>query len=266
MGILNLTPDSFSDGGAYNSVEGALARAQSLIDEGADIIDMGAESTRPDSSPIEEQEELARLLAPLKAVRKRFENIPISIDTYKPSVAASAIECGADIINDVRAAGCAGGYDASSEMPKLAAKLNCPLIIMHNSFGAQIAGEIKEDVLSSLLKSAQICLDAGLSKSQIVFDIGFGFGKTSAQNLEMLKNIDYFRRGGYPLLLGLSRKRTIGEVTGLPKDDRDLPSAIADAWALFKGGVDILRVHNVAKNKIAIEMVAAIKCPGKWTK
>ncbi len=265
MGILNITPDSFSDGGKFCAPDSALKRAEAMIAQGADIIDIGAESTRPASKKISAEEELQRLLPVLKNLRKAFSEIAISVDTYKPDVARAAIEAGADIVNDV----CGAMWRNESGEAKMAqtcAELKCPVVLMHNSFDNGISGDAVEEIKKSLLQSVQICADAGVTENQIILDVGFGFGKTPAQNLEILKRIAEFRVLGKPLLLGLSRKSTLGAITGRPENMRDEETLAANAWAVSQSGADIIRVHDVAKNKIALDVLKAIRCGIKWTK
>ena len=267
MGILNLTPDSFSDGGSFTTPDLALRRAADIVGQGADIIDMGAESTRPDCVKISEQEELDRLMPSLKAVRKEFPDIPISIDTYKSKVAMAAIEAGADMINDVLGARYEMASDgASSPMAVVAAQTKAPIVLMHNCFDSPIAERenILEKISDSLKDSARLCIESGVDKNAIVLDPGFGFGKSAAQNLEILKNMGMLKKLGYPILLGLSRKRTLGAITGRPPHERDDETAFANLYAIFSGSADIIRVHNVEKNVIALKIFEAINSPEKW--
>ncbi len=266
MGILNLTPDSFSDGGAFCTPELALKRAEQIVEQGGDIIDMGAESTRPDCVKISEEEELKRLLPPLRAVRNEFPDIPISVDTYKSRVALAAVDAGADIINDV----CGARFNlenGKSPMAKAAAETKAPIILMHNGFEypADDGEDILKAVAESLKESARLCLEAGVDKDSIIIDAGFGFGKSHRQNLELLRGMPALRSLGYPILLGLSRKRTLGAVCGRPAPRRDDETAFANLYAAFSKSVDIIRVHNVEKNVIALKMFEAINSPEKWT-
>ncbi len=230
MGIVNVTPDSFSDGGKYFSIDAATAHAKKLIDDGADIIDVGAESTRPDATPISIDEELSRLEKILPAVKNL--GVPISIDTYKPEVAAQAQELGADIINDV-----CGLED--SRMIDVAKKFGAPVIAMHNEKCSD--GDIIDDVKKFFRRT--------LAKfdGQIIFDPGIGFGKTYEENLEIIRRLDELKnldgRENF-LMLGVSRKSFIGKLTGLPIDERDEATGAICVHAISKG-VDIVRVHNV---------------------
>ena len=230
MGIVNVTPDSFSDGGKYFSIDAATAHAKKLIDDGADIIDVGAESTRPDATPISIDEELSRLEKILPAVKNL--GVPISIDTYKPEVAAQAQELGADIINDV-----CGLED--SRMIDVAKKFGAPVIAMHNEKCCDecIICDVKKFFGRTLANCA----------AQIIFDPGIGFGKTYEENLEIIRRLDELKnldgRENF-LMLGVSRKSFIGKLTGLPIDERDEATGAICVHAISKG-VDIVRVHNV---------------------
>ena len=226
MGILNITPDSFSDGGFFYSPENAIRHAKKLVEDGADIIDIGAESTRPNFTPISANEEISRLEKILPAI-KNF-GVPISIDTYKPEVAEFALQNGAAIINDV-----------SGKMFDVAEKYNAPIIAMHNKKTSD--GDIISDIKNFF---RQIYRD----DLQIIFDVGIGFGKTQEENLIVLKNLQEFKfidGKKIPLLLGVSRKSVIGYATGFEVDNRDAATGAICVLAISHG-VNILRVHNVA--------------------
>ena len=226
MGILNITPDSFSDGGFFYSPENAILHAKKLVEDGADIIDIGAESTRPNFTPISANEEISRLEKILPAI-KNF-GVPISIDTYKPEVAEFALQNGAAIINDV-----------SGKMFDVAEKYNAPIIAMHNKKTSD--GDIISDIKNFF---RQIYRD----DLQIIFDVGIGFGKTQEENLIVLKNLQEFKfidGKKIPLLLGVSRKSVIGYATGFEVDNRDAATGAICVLAISHG-VNILRVHNVA--------------------
>ena len=230
MGILNVTPDSFSDGGFFNSLEKATFHAKNIIDDGADIIDIGAESTRPNFTPISAKEEISRLEKIIPAV-KNF-GVPISIDTYKPEVAAVALELGAEIINDIN------GLD--DEMIKVAEKFHAPVIAMHNrKFDGNVIDDIKNFFTQTLKRYG--------NSAQIIFDVGIGFNKTQEENLTVLRNLRELKNiddGKIPLLLGASRKSVIGYATGLEVDDRDEATGAICTLAIAQG-VDVVRVHNV---------------------
>lgn len=236
MGILNVTPDSFSDGGKFFSAEAATAHAAELIADGADIIDIGAESTRPNATPITAEEEFARLEKILPAIRNL--GVPISIDTYKPEVAAGILELGADMINDVH-----GLEDL--RMIDVAKKFNAPAIAMHSEKCSD--GDIIDDVKKFFLRTLKNCLSRGLEPTQIIFDPGIGFGKTPEEDLTVLRRLDELKTlDGQEnfLMLGVSRKNFIGQTTGLELDERDEATGALCVHAIEKG-VDIVRVHNV---------------------
>ncbi|MDD2568096.1 MAG: dihydropteroate synthase [Clostridia bacterium] len=239
MGILNVTPDSFSDGGKYTDFEKAVAQAKAMLAAGADIIDVGGESTRPGASYVEANEEIARVVPVIKALAGLA---PISIDTYKPEVALAALEAGADIINDIWGlqAPCDNG-----EMASLAAKYNAPVVAMHNQNGTEYANII-EDMLEFFKNSLSIGLANGMTEEQFIFDIGFGFGKNAEQNLYVLRKLKEFWVLGRPLFVGTSRKSTIGKILNKEVDERIFGTAATVAIAVA-GGADIVRVHDVAE-------------------
>ncbi|HFI0144727.1 TPA: dihydropteroate synthase [Streptococcus suis] len=247
MGILNVTPDSFSDGGNYNEVEAALVQVEKLLAEGATVIDVGGESTRPGASFVSEEEEIARVVPIIRAIKERF-NCLISIDTYKTGTARAALEAGADILNDVWA----GLYDG--EMLALAAEYQVPIMLMHNQKEesyADVVGEVK----SFLAERAQAALDAGIAADKIWLDPGFGFSKNVQHNLDLLQGLDQITGLGYPVLFGISRKRVVDYLLGgnsLPTD-RDQATAALSAWAIQKG-CKMVRVHNVAANRDIIKV------------
>ncbi|GAE28002.1 dihydropteroate synthase [Halalkalibacter wakoensis JCM 9140] len=197
MGILNVTPDSFSDGGKYNEVELAVERAKQLVRDGADILDIGGESTRPGATKVEQAEEIKRVIPMITAIAKEV-NIPISIDTYKPEVAKQAIEAGASIINDV------WGAKWDKSMAKVAADYRVPIILMHNRTNPTYENLIK-DIIADLEESIAICENAGVTKDQIILDPGIGFAKTYEENLDVMRQLDKIVEMGYPVLLGTSK-------------------------------------------------------------
>ena len=241
MGVINVTPDSFSGDGLGGNVQAALEQALRFEGEGADFLDIGAESTRPGHQPVSESEELARLLPSLEAVASRV-SIPISVDTWKPKVARAALDAGASIINDVW--GLHPPTPAEGPvMAAVAAERGVGLILMHNQQGHQYH-DLLADVTAGLRRSAGAALDASVSPHNIVIDPGIGFGKTADQNLEVLRNLHRIKGLGFPLLVGTSRKSTIGLLLGLPPEQRVEGTAATVALAIA-GGADIVRVHDV---------------------
>lgn len=238
MGILNLTPDSFSDGGKFNHLEAALAHMRQLVEDGADIIDIGAESTRPyGSNLVSAEEETQRLLPVLKEVVKDCP-LPISIDTYKASVAEEALQAGAHLLNDI------WGLQGDPRMAEVAAAYHAPTVIMHNSHSADYETDIMGEILCFLHNSIEIGLKAGMDFSQFIIDPGIGFAKTPAQNLVVMSRLEELKALGCPILLGTSRKRFIGEVLNVPVEDRVEGTGATVAVGIMKG-TQILRVHDV---------------------
>jgi len=236
MGIINVTPDSFSGDGLGADIPAIVDQALRFQQEGADFLDVGAESTRPGYQPISADEELRRLIPALEAIADRV-NLPLSVDTYKSQVAARAIATGAVIINDI------WGLKADPELARVAAEAGTPLIIMHNQETRQYR-DLLPDIFASLNHSANLALEAGVPQQNIILDPGIGFGKTPDHNLEILKRLDEFKALGYPLLVGTSRKSTIGLVLGLPVSERVEGTAATVAFSIA-GGADIVRVHDV---------------------
>ena len=236
MGIINLTPDSFSGDGLGPNVSAAVEQAIRFEAEGADFIDVGAESTRPGHESVTAEEELERLMPALEAMVSRV-NLPVSVDTSKAVVAQTAVAAGAAIINDQ------WGLKSEPEIAIVAAQTGAGLILMHNQKGRHY-DDLIFDVAASLSASAQAALDAGVPKGNIILDPGSGFGKTPDHNLEVLNRLREFTSLGYPLLLGTSRKSTIGWVLDLPVEDR-LEGTAATVALAIAGGVDIVRVHDV---------------------
>ena len=249
MGILNVTPDSFSDGGKFNNIEAALKRAKELIDDGADIIDIGGESTRPNFEVVKAEEEIKRVVPIIKAIKENFD-IPISIDTYKSETAKAAIEAGADLINDV------WGFKKDKNMAKVAYEYGVPCILMHNREKAEY-NNLMEDVINDLEESINIALEAGVKKENIILDPGIGFAKTLEENLKVMNNLEKIRDMGYPVLLGTSRKSMIGLTLDLPVDKR-LEGTIATTVLGIVKGCEFIRVHDVLENKRACVMTDAI--------
>ena len=236
MGVINVTPDSFSGDGLGGDVQAAVEQALRFEGEGADFLDIGAESTRPEHQPVPEKEELARLLPSLEAVASQV-SIPISVDTWKSKVALAALDAGARIINDV------WGLQADPEMAAVAANRGVGVVLMHNQRGHQY-DDLLADVTAGLRRSAGAALDAGVSPENIIIDPGIGFGKTADQNLEVLRKLHRIKGLGFPLLVGTSRKSTIGRLLGLPPEQRVEGTAATVALAIA-GGADVVRVHDV---------------------
>lgn len=275
MGVLNVTPDSFSDGGQLPTTNAVVARARDLVAAGADLLDLGGESTRPGGAPVTADEELHRLLPALAALRRELPDVPISIDTYKASVADEAIDQGADVINDVW-----GGLhgvssatretwrqqvrdtgrltpDAATPMARVAARRRCPLILMHNRPDRTYA-----DFWADLLLDLQTCVAnsraAGVEPNQLWLDPGFGFAKNIAQNLEVLRELRRIVALGFPVLVGTSRKSTLGAVLGTTVDDRIEAGGATVVWAIQQG-TGMVRVHDVAEMARFARMADAIK-------
>ncbi len=255
MGILNVTPDSFSDGGRFNETDRAVEHAMRMVEEGAGIIDIGGESSRPGSPRVSAEEEWERIGPVIKAVRDSSE-IPISVDTYKPEVAEKALNAGADMINDI--------YGLRKEgMADVIADHGAAVVIMHmqgdpdsmqdNPHYSDVVSEINE----FLGNQAEMALDAGIDESSIVLDPGIGFGKTVEHNLTTIRELGAFRSHGYPVLLGASRKSFIGKSMGLPVDER-LEASLAVAVAALERGASILRVHDVGETVRALGMMDKI--------
>ena len=249
MGILNVTPDSFSDGGKFNTIDMALKRVEKLIKDGADIIDIGGESTRPNFEKVSEDDEIERVVPIIKAIKEKFD-IPISIDTYKSKTAEAAIEAGADMINDI------WGFKKDPNMAKVAAKYNVPCVLMHNRKEAKYDNLMK-DLMYDLEESINIALDAGVSRENIILDPGIGFAKTLEQNLIVMNNLDIIKALELPLLLGTSRKSMIGLTLDLPVDER-VEGTIATTVLGITKGCEFIRVHDVLENKRACVMTDAI--------
>ncbi len=250
MGIVNATPDSFSDGGECVSPGAALERAMRMEAEGADFIDIGAESTRPGAKEVSEETEWGRLAPVLEAVVGR-SGVPVSVDTSKASVARRALEVGAAIINDVTA------LRGDPEMAGVVAAAGAGLVLMHNSRDGLVDGDLMDSIRCSLEESVEIALKAGVASERIVVDPGVGFGKSVEQNLEILRRLGDLRALGFPILLGASRKSVIGMVLDLPVEGR-LEGTLATTVAGVAAGVDIVRVHDVDPNLKAARMADAI--------
>jgi len=251
MGILNATPDSFSDGGRYRAVEAAVAHARQMAADGADLIDIGGESTRPGYAPVSLEEELARVLPVIRAVREALPDMPISIDTYKAETARQALEAGAHIINDVWA------LQADPDMAGVAARFGCPVILSHNRVQADGYADVAADVAADLLVSAKLAQQAGVEARNIWLDPGIGFAKDYDDNAELMGRLDTVVALGYPVLLGTSRKRFIQRTLELPSDDVVEGTAATVALGIAQG-CQLVRVHDVRAVKRTCLMTDAI--------
>ncbi len=251
MGILNVTPDSFSDGGSYTGVDEALRRTKVMIDEGADVIDIGAESTRPGSQYVSADEELSRLMPVLEAVKKEYD-ITVSIDTYKAEVADEALRAGADLINDIWGL----KYD-EGQMARVIAEHDAACVLMHNK-KIPVYEELISDIKDELRDSVGIAVDAGIDPGKIILDPGIGFAKTYEENLEILNNMTAFSELGYPLLLGCSRKSVIGNALNLPVEER-LEGTLVTTLLAAQAGYSFVRVHDIAANSRVLKMLNAVK-------
>jgi dihydropteroate synthase len=260
MGILNVTPDSFSDGGRYSDVDAAVRQARRMLDEGADIIDIGGESTRPGSEPVAADEQIRRVAPVITAIRQQVSaDIPISIDTTLSEVAKAALKAGADIINDISA-----GRDDEAILA-LAAETDAPIILMHSQGAPKTMqdkpyyDDVVREVLAALHRQIDAALKAGIKKERIVIDPGIGFGKRKQDNIDLLAHLDAFVATGYPVLLGASRKRFMGAICAV-KEPSELVTATAVTTALgIMAGVQMFRVHDVRENRQAADVAWAIR-------
>lgn len=257
MGVLNVTPDSFSDGGRFNTLDAAVRRAEEMIEEGADIIDIGGESTRPGADEVSLDEELRRTIPVIEHIAKRFPSLPVSIDTYKSAVAAQALDAGATIVNDISG----GVFDPA--MSPLCGSRNATMALMHIQGTPRTMQKnprytnVVEEVKSFLAHRAAIAREAGVN--QIMLDVGIGFGKTLEHNLMLLKNLETFHTLGYPLLLGVSRKSFIGALlNNAAVEARGYGTAGAVAAAVLSG-VQVLRVHDVKDMHDAATIAFALR-------
>lgn len=250
MGILNVTPDSFSDGGKYDSPDKALFRAREMIAQGADVIDIGGESTRPGYTPLAAQEEMERVLPVVEAVRKEFD-IPISLDTSKAAVAKAGISAGADLINDI------WGLRRDEDMAKVIADSGVCCCLMHNRDKSEYE-DFENDVLKDLENSLDIAGNAGIDYSKIILDPGIGFAKTYEQNLWMIANLERMHTFGLPVLLAASRKSVIGLTLDLEKEER-LEGTLATSVIGVMKGCSFVRVHDIEENVRAVRMALAIR-------
>nr|WP_225877799.1 dihydropteroate synthase [Alkalibacter mobilis] len=250
MGILNVTPDSFSDGGDFSRIDAAVDHAKKMMDQGADFIDVGGESTRPGYTVISVEEEIARVVPVIERLRKETDAL-ISIDTYKSKVAEAAIESGAHVINDI------WGLQRDPEMIQVAAKYQVPVIVMHNQDGTEYEGEIIHSMKKFFENSIKIALENGLRKENLILDPGIGFGKTSEQNIEIMSQLGFIRELGCPVLLGTSRKSMIGKILDVPPKERTDGTVSTTVLGIVQG-MDIVRVHDVKENSHAARVADAI--------
>lgn len=255
MGILNVTPDSFYAGASCMDLYGAVQYARQMVEDGADIIDVGGFSTRPGAVEVEPEEELRRVVPVVQALRSELEDVPISVDTFRAVVAGEALKAGADIINDV------SGLTLDPTMIPLAAEAGCPVVIMHHRLGHDYR-DLMGEVLGELRKRMDAAVSGGVDERQIIIDPGIGFGKDAEQNLTILRNLEQFRSLGRPLLIGASRKRFIGAVLDLPVDER-LEGSLAAAVVSVCRGADIVRVHDVRATRRALDVADAILGVGR---
>lgn len=254
MGILNVTPDSFSNDGVGGDIDAAVRQAVRFQQDGADIIDIGGESTRPPSiygksNPVSADEEISRVLPVIETLAKETD-LPLSIDTYKAAVAKAAVEAGASMINDIWA------FQRDPDMSAVASDAGAAVVLMHNQNGTEY-DDVVPDVISTLRRRVDTAVDAGVDGNRIVIDPGMGFGKTAKHNLEILRRLDEIAALGLPLLVGMSRKSTIGYVLDLPVDQRMEGTAAAVALSIA-GGADIVRVHDVKEMARVARMTDAV--------
>jgi len=259
MGVLNVTPDSFSDGGDYFSAEAAAGRAADLVEQGADIIDVGGESTRPGSEPVDAAEQIRRVVPAIEAVRRISESVPISIDTRLAAVARAALDCGADVINDTTA------LRDDKDLAELAARRRVPVVLMHMLGRPAIMQEspryddVVEEVCSFLGERVAAAVAAGIERGRIMVDPGIGFGKTAEHNLALIRRVDELLELGQPVLLGPSRKRFIGQVLGIDEPKRRQWGTGAVVACAAMAGVHIVRVHDVQAMRQVVEMCWALR-------
>lgn len=255
MGIVNVTPDSFSDGGRFNSTDGAIVHALKLIEEGADILDIGGESTRPGAAPVGLEEELSRVIPVIEALAK-ISTVPVSIDTYKPAVMRAAIEAGADLVNDI----CALQEEGALE---IVANSNVGVCLMHMQGSPQTMQldpnylDVVGEVCSFLMARLHATLEAGVSKERILLDPGFGFGKTTTHNIALIQHLECLANIGQPLLVGLSRKSVLGKIVGGDEQQRLYAGLAASVISVIKGA-KIVRVHDVKATVDALKVAAAV--------
>lgn len=250
MGILNVTPDSFSDGGKYNEMDQALFRVEQMIKEGMDILDIGGESTRPGYAMISVEEEIGRIVPTIDGIKSRFD-IPISLDTYKGKVAQAGIQAGVDLINDI------WGLKYEKQMAGVIAASGKACCLMHNRKEADYQN-FMQDMVSDLTETIHLAAKAGIAEDRIILDPGVGFAKTYENNLEAINRLEELKRFGYPLLLGTSRKSVIGLTLDLPAQERVEGTLVTTVIAVMKGCA-FVRVHDIKENVRAVKMAEAIR-------
>ena len=249
MGILNVTPDSFSDGGKYSRLDAALFRVEEMIGQGMDILDIGGESTRPGYHQVDCKEEAERVVPVIRAVKERFD-VPISLDTCKAEVAGKGIEAGADLINDI------WGLKRDPKMAEVIAKAKLPCVLMHNRKEA-VYEDFLKDVAGDLGETIALAEQAGIEREKIILDPRIGFGKTYEQNLQMLHSLEALRELGFPVLLGASRKSVVGLTLDLPVTERVEGTLVTTVFGVMKG-CSFVRVHDIKENVRAVKMAKAI--------
>ena len=249
MGILNVTPDSFSDGGKFNQMDAALYHAEEMIRDGADIVDVGGESTRPGHTVISDDEEVSRVAPVIEAIKSRFD-IPVSIATYKGKVTEAALKAGADLVNDI------WGFKFDHKVAELTAQYGAACCLMHNR-SEPTYQDYLNDVVADLKECVRIAKDVGISDDKIILDPGVGFGKTYQMNLEIINHVDVLHSLGFPILLGTSRKSVIGQTLNLPTDQRVEGTLATTVVGVLKGCA-FVRVHDIKENKRVIQMTEAI--------
>lgn len=248
-GILNVTPDSFSDGGKWTGMDDSLRHVEKMLAEGMDVLDIGGESTRPGHTQISEQEEIERVVPVIEAVKQRFD-VPVSLDTYKAKVAHAGVVAGADLINDI------WGLKYDEKMARVIAENDVACCLMHNRENIEYE-DFLQDVKADLSESIRLAKHAGIAENKIILDPGVGFGKSYDNNLEIIQSLDQLKSLGYPLLLGTSRKSVIGYALDLPVEERLEGTLVTTVFAVLKG-CSFVRVHDVKENVRAIRMAEAI--------
>lgn len=256
MGILNVTPDSFSDGGKWNRIDAAKKHTGEMIRDGAAIIDIGGESTRPGYQKISDEEEISRVVPMIEMVKKEFD-VPVSIDTYKSGVAEAALQAGADLVNDI------WGLKADDKLAGIIAKYDAPCCLMHNRNNTDYQ-DFHKELLDDLRETIAIAKKAGIKDEKIILDPGVGFGKTYEQNLMAIHYMDDMKALGYPILLGTSRKSVVGLTLDLPASERVEGTMVTTVFGVMEGA-SFVRVHDVKENFRAVQMTEAILHDKKWT-
>jgi dihydropteroate synthase len=262
MGVLNVTPDSFSDGGRFTEPAAAVAHADRMIDDGADLIDVGPESTRPGSDPVPTADQIARAVPVIEAIRRAHPAVPVSIDTQSATVARAALDAGADLVNDVSA------LRGDPAMAELIAQRDAGVVLMHmrgeprtmqTAGGGPIYDDVVAKIVDFLAERIEFATGCGIARQRIIVDPGLGFGKTVEHNLELLRHLSAFASLGVPLLVGASRKSFVGRITGVETPADRLAGSLACATAAVLAGVSILRVHDVRPSCQAVAMAHAIR-------